>query len=98
MYTVYTIDNETKFDTRSANCPRYVTYLFLLIFTLDYTPFARRCTARPESLDEGGGLLSHEHTELLLEAFNLKTLWDDYGIVGDLVVSTILGRPLGYVP
>lgn len=27
-----------------------------------------------------------EHTEVLVEALELGVLWDDYGLVGDLVV------------
>ncbi|KAJ7794289.1 hypothetical protein B0H14DRAFT_3557562 [Mycena olivaceomarginata] len=34
----------------------------------------RQCTRR-----------SHEHTDTLLEACTLKELWDDFGIVGDLI-------------
>ncbi|KAJ7862335.1 hypothetical protein B0H14DRAFT_3613333, partial [Mycena olivaceomarginata] len=31
---------------------------------------------------------SHEHTDALMEGFTLKELWDDFGIVGDLVPFT----------
>ena len=30
------------------------------------------------------------HTEMLSLAFELGTLWDEYGIVGDVIVSCIL--------
>jgi hypothetical protein len=30
---------------------------------------------------------SQEHTELIVEAFELGTLWDEYGLVGDIVVG-----------
>lgn len=30
---------------------------------------------------------SKEHTELLLQLLDLLKLWDEYGVVGDLVVS-----------
>jgi len=30
---------------------------------------------------------SQAHTELLVEAFKLSVLWDEYGLVGDIVVS-----------
>lgn len=50
------------------------------------------CTARVDDLDNTQGTdvtrRCHEHTDALLEAFTLKELWDDYGIVGDVVVST----------
>jgi hypothetical protein len=50
-----------------------------------------RCTARPTTNfddDETSILRSHRHTQLLLEAFTdeRKTLWDAYGIVGDVMV------------
>ncbi|THH14956.1 hypothetical protein EUX98_g9537, partial [Antrodiella citrinella] len=48
------------------------------------------CPKERTKLDEPGegGKRSREHTELLLEAFDLITLWDDYGVVGDLVPFT----------
>jgi hypothetical protein len=36
------------------------------------------------------GRRSHEHTDTLLEGYELKELWNDYGIVGDLLVCNIL--------
>ncbi|THH19453.1 hypothetical protein EUX98_g8777 [Antrodiella citrinella] len=41
-------------------------------------------------LDEPGNnsRRSREHTEALLEAFDLATVWDDYGVVGDVVPFT----------
>lgn len=47
-----------------------------------------RCTALPDDLDESDSVpRSHEHTRMLLDAYTLKELWDEYGVVGDLVVS-----------
>jgi len=48
-----------------------------------------RCTSYPDNLDSGDGLRSRIHTDVLLEsgAISLKELWDDYGIVGDLIAS-----------
>ena len=47
-----------------------------------------RCTAPANALDdEICGHRSREHTDLLVEAFELGTLWDEYGLVGDVVVS-----------
>ncbi|KAI8974265.1 hypothetical protein BD414DRAFT_468489 [Trametes punicea] len=44
-----------------------------------------RCTAPATDLDTGQALRrSHKHTEALANAFDLKTLWEDYGIVGDI--------------
>jgi hypothetical protein len=42
--------------------------------------------ASPENLDGGGVCRSHVLTDLLNKTFNLKTLWDDHGIVGGFVV------------
>lgn len=35
---------------------------------------------------EPRGSRSRDHTEALVKVFDLTTLWDDYGVVGDLVV------------
>ncbi|EKM48882.1 uncharacterized protein PHACADRAFT_202281 [Phanerochaete carnosa HHB-10118-sp] len=49
-----------------------------------------RCAAPSNNLDDGDNVpRSHEHTRALLKTFDLKTLWDDYGIVGDLVPFTV---------
>ena len=48
-----------------------------------------RCTANADNLDAPAGRQCHEHTDTLLEAFTLKELWDEYGIVGDLLVGIL---------
>jgi hypothetical protein len=53
-----------------------------------------RCTARPDNLDGPSMLRRREHTDTLVEMFELGVLWDDYGIVGDIVVSLFLIRIL----
>nr|VWO96384.1 Uncharacterized protein [Ganoderma boninense] len=46
------------------------------------------CTAEPDDLDTGqASRRSHEHTAALLDAHDLKELWEDYGIVGDLTLT-----------
>jgi hypothetical protein len=52
-------------------------------------PFSR-CTAKRTDLDGGGGRRSREHTELLVNEFELGTLWDEYGLVGDIIVHVVL--------
>ncbi|KAI0702724.1 hypothetical protein C8Q76DRAFT_771687 [Earliella scabrosa] len=47
------------------------------------------CDARRQDLDGGGHLRSHEITDALLDSMDLKALWDDYGIVGDLLPFTV---------
>ena len=46
-----------------------------------------RCTAHKNDLDGGGGRRSRDHTELLVSELELGVLWEEYGLVGDLVVS-----------
>lgn len=45
-----------------------------------------RCTSRPENLDEKSPRRCREHWETIVKAFELGTLWDEYGVVGDIVV------------
>ncbi|KAJ7932345.1 hypothetical protein B0H13DRAFT_2518823 [Mycena leptocephala] len=47
-----------------------------------------RCLSPADDLDHPSGRRSHEHTDALLEACTLKELWDDFGIVGDLIPFT----------
>ena len=63
--------------------PCFVTYTI---------PFAvqLRCTAPHHDLEgELGGPRSHLHTETLMSSgtITLRELWDDYGIVGDILVT-----------
>ena len=47
-----------------------------------------RCTAPAEDLDSSRyPSHSKEHTELISAEFELGQLWDEYGLVGDIVVS-----------
>nr|GAT45080.1 predicted protein [Mycena chlorophos] len=47
-----------------------------------------RCTASNKDLDGEGGRRTQEHTDALFEVFNHKTLWDQYGIVPDVLPYT----------
>ena len=47
-----------------------------------------RCTAHYDDLDTGGGPRAQTHTEQLLQTLDLRTLWEDYGIVGNVEVSS----------
>jgi hypothetical protein len=52
---------------------------------------AFRCTAPADGLDDGTyGRRSREHTNLLVEEFELGVLWDEYGLVGDIVVRAFI--------
>jgi hypothetical protein len=47
-----------------------------------------RCTAPANGLDdEKCGRRSRDHTDVLVETFELGVLWDEYGLVGDVIVS-----------
>ena len=53
----------------------------------DDSPF--RCTAPANDLDSGHHVRrSQAHTELLVEESELRMLWDEYGLVGDIVVCS----------
>ncbi|KAI0704619.1 hypothetical protein C8Q76DRAFT_820240 [Earliella scabrosa] len=47
-----------------------------------------KCDASRVNLDGDADRRSHEVTEHLLDSMGLKDLWDDYGIVGDLLPFT----------
>ena len=51
-----------------------------------HSQFIYRCTANAKDLDGGGGRRCREHTELLVESFGLRDLWEEYGLVGDVIV------------
>ncbi|KAG2149121.1 uncharacterized protein EDB93DRAFT_1240432 [Suillus bovinus] len=48
--------------------------------------YIRRCLAFPSNLDEGGVSRSREHTDALVDSVDFGILWDEYGIIGELVV------------
>jgi len=43
------------------------------------------------------GRHSQAHTEMLVEEFELGMLWDEYGLVGDIVVSSLFSPPFAYI-
>ncbi|KAJ7683440.1 hypothetical protein B0H17DRAFT_1160912 [Mycena rosella] len=47
-----------------------------------------RCDASNKDLDGEGGRRSHDHTDALFEAFDHKTMWDDYGVIPDVIPFT----------
>ncbi len=46
-----------------------------------------KCTANKDDLDGVQGRHTHEWTQAAMEAFDNKTLWDDYGIISGVMVS-----------
>jgi hypothetical protein len=50
-----------------------------------------RCTAPANDLDSGQHVChSQAHSELLVEEFELGMLWDEYGLIGDIVVHILI--------
>ncbi|KAG2115732.1 uncharacterized protein F5147DRAFT_743328 [Suillus discolor] len=47
-----------------------------------------RCLAFPSNLDEGSISWSCEHTDALVDSVDFGILWDEYGIIGELVPFT----------
>ncbi|KAG2126445.1 hypothetical protein BD769DRAFT_1628445 [Suillus cothurnatus] len=47
-----------------------------------------RCLAFPSTLDDRGISRSHEHTDALVDSVDFGVLWDEYGIIGELVPFT----------
>jgi hypothetical protein len=63
-------------------------HYFLQLRTLIYLS---RCTAPADNLDgDLYGRRSRDHTEILVEAFELGVLWDEYGLVGDVIVRLLI--------
>jgi hypothetical protein len=52
-----------------------------------------RCTAPANDLDSSHHV--RRYTELLVEEFELGMLWDEYGLVGDIVVRLLLSTVAG---
>ncbi|KAJ7246229.1 hypothetical protein C8J57DRAFT_1523787 [Mycena rebaudengoi] len=46
-----------------------------------------RCTASNKNLDGEGGRRSHAHTDALFEVLDHKAMWDDYGVIPDVIIS-----------
>ena len=65
-----------------------------LFFAIEHTDSydCIRCTAPSRDLYGQRHLhRSHDHTEMLGEEFELGVLWDEYGIVGDVIVNISYG-------
>jgi hypothetical protein len=59
-------------------------------------PCHSRCTAPANDLDSGQHVRrSQAHAELLVEEFELGMLWDEYGLVGDIVIRLQLSNFAG---
>ena len=70
-----------------ASCKGGAPSLFLFLRLFSPCLWLTRCTAKPEDLEGPSILRRCEHTEMIVDAFELGDLWYDYGVVGDIVVS-----------
>ncbi|KAJ7844797.1 hypothetical protein B0H13DRAFT_2255634 [Mycena leptocephala] len=68
--------------------PYIADYPEQVLLTCIVQGWCPRCLSPADDLDRPSGRRSHEHTDALLEACTLKELWDDFGIVGDLIPFT----------
>lgn len=48
-----------------------------------------RCLAPADDLDSGGDPRSHAHTQLLMDTYGMKDLWNDYGVIDNILVRHI---------
>ena len=49
-----------------------------------------RCTVKDSDLEAPGATYRHrEHSDILIEEFSIAQLWDEWGLVGDIIVHII---------
>ena len=59
-------------------------------------PQVFRCDAHWKDLDHGdAGRRAHRHTEALFDAVGKNSLWDDYGIISDIMVHFFIFPKFG---
>ncbi|KAJ6582258.1 hypothetical protein B0H19DRAFT_1207698 [Mycena capillaripes] len=68
--------------------PYIADYPEQVLLTCVVQGWCPRCTASNKDLDGEGGRRTQEHTEALFDVFDHKRLWDDYGIIGDVLPFT----------
>ena len=89
-HTLATIPNRwhSPVSFRTGAKSKYLVVCTSYVWCL---PFSHRCTAPADNLNGGWHPpRSKEHTEIISAKFELGQLWDEYGLVGDIVVSTVL--------
>ena len=76
------------------HCPQLVCKVssesLAMTFIVSLTLRVSRCMARNKDLDTDVLYRCKEHMNLLVEDIDLGVLWNEYGIVGDLVVCHIM--------
>ncbi|KAJ6529976.1 hypothetical protein B0H10DRAFT_2273658 [Mycena sp. CBHHK59/15] len=68
--------------------PYIADYPEQVLLTCIVQGYCPRCLSPAHDLDRASARRCTEHTEALLEGSTLKELWDDFGIVGDIVPFT----------
>ncbi|KAJ7110763.1 hypothetical protein C8R43DRAFT_1091601 [Mycena crocata] len=68
--------------------PYIADYPEQVLLTCTVQGWCSRCTASNKNLDGESGRRSQRHTEALFDAFDHKTLWDDYGVIPDVLPFT----------
>lgn len=67
-------------------CPRYVIYVYPHLLQAILMNSVS-CTAPADDLDSPtAGRRSHKHTATAMDVASLDELWDNYGIIGDIIV------------
>jgi hypothetical protein len=73
-----------------ASCKDGVHGMLSWSLCSSYCKYDWFCSCTAKDLTVGGGRRSREHTEVLVSQLELGVLWDEYGLVGDLVVCNHL--------
>ncbi|KAJ7697723.1 hypothetical protein B0H17DRAFT_1197375 [Mycena rosella] len=68
--------------------PYIADYPEQVLLTCTVQGWCARCTASNKDLDGPSGRRSQPHTEALFDVFDHKTLWDDYGVIPDILPFT----------
>ena len=69
-----------------GRCPKCVLLLHSVVTELNL--HGLRCDAKPDNLDAGNARLrNHKKTEFLINSWDPGTLWTDFGVHADIVVS-----------
>ncbi|KAF8171247.1 hypothetical protein K438DRAFT_2024120 [Mycena galopus ATCC 62051] len=80
-------DLQSEFKDLSPD-PYIADYPEQVLLTCVVQGWCPRCTASNKNLDGEGGRRTQEHTEALFDIFDHKRLWDEYGIIGDVLPFT----------
>ncbi|KAJ7835286.1 hypothetical protein B0H14DRAFT_3871183 [Mycena olivaceomarginata] len=81
-------DAEVELDKMYDGNPYIADYLEQVLLACVVQGWCARCTAPNKDLNGEGGRRSHAHTDALFDAFDHKTMWDDYGVIPDVLPFT----------